>query len=84
MDSLSSTKFTFIPDRAVPAKELSITGALVFDYDFANGRSGTAKGRFENKVIDVELTETDGKGVTRRFRIERDALGKLIQGSVWK
>ncbi|MDQ3001232.1 MAG: hypothetical protein M3Y08_08230 [Fibrobacterota bacterium] len=83
-DSLSSTKFTFIPDSLVPTKELSITGALVFEYDFANGRSGTAKGRFENKVIGVELTESDAKGVARRFRIEWDALGKLIKRTVLK
>jgi hypothetical protein len=78
-DSLSSTKFTFTPDDPVPAKELSITGALLFEYDFANGRSGTAKGRFENKIIGVELTETDPKGVARRFRIDWDAAGKLLK-----
>ncbi len=78
-DTLTTSKFIFTPDNPVPSKELSITGDLEWNTGFANGHTGLAVGRFENKLIDVILTDKDKVGKSRRFHIKWDANGKPLQ-----
>ncbi len=76
---LATTKLVFTPDKAVAADELSITGGLSFSADFGNGHTAEAEGRFENKIIDVALTDLRADGKLRHFRINWDALGKVLK-----
>lgn len=76
---LATTKLVFTPDRTVAAGEMSITGSLRLSVDYGNGRTGEAEGRFENKIIDVVLTDLRADGKMKRFRINWDAFGNVLK-----
>ncbi|MDB5047069.1 MAG: hypothetical protein JWO30_140 [Fibrobacteres bacterium] len=78
-DSLVTTKLVFTPDNPVPSKELSITGDLELSASFANGHAGEAAGRFENKLIDVILTDKAPDGILHRFHVKWDAAGNVVK-----
>ncbi|MDB5102753.1 MAG: hypothetical protein JWP91_442 [Fibrobacteres bacterium] len=79
---LATTKFVFTPDAPVASRELSITGGLELTADFGSGHTAEAMGRYENKVIDVVLNDFRPDGKKRRFRIDWDALGKVLKQTV--
>ena len=73
--------FSFTPDQPVASKELSLSGDLEVNVDFANRETAQAVGRFENKRIEVELSRKLLDGKVKRLRIRWDALGKLVSQS---
>lgn len=77
-DSLTTTSFSFTPDQPVLSKSLDITGDLSMDIGYANGGTGIAAGRFQDKHIDVDLTRKSREGKERRFHFRWDAVGKLL------
>ena len=79
---LTTTKFVFTPDAPVPSQEASTAGDLEFTADFGAGHTVEAAGRFENNVIDVVLNDFRPDGKERRFRVNWDAVGKVLKQSV--
>ena len=79
---LTTTKFVFTPDAPVPSRELSIAGDLEFTADFGSGHTTEAMGRYENKIIDVVLNDFRPDGKKRKFRVNWDALGKVLKQTV--
>jgi hypothetical protein len=77
-DSLTSSKLVFTPDQPVLSGELSLTGDLEFNAGLANRHTALAVGRFENKMIDVILTDKDQDDRSRRFHIKWDAGGTPV------
>jgi hypothetical protein len=77
-DSLASTKFVFVPGRAVPASELSISGDLDLSADLANGHTAHAVGTFLDKVIEADVTDTAPEGKVSRFHAKWNAAGLPI------
>jgi hypothetical protein len=79
---LAATKLVFTPDRTVAADELSITGSLRLSVDFGEGRTGEAEGRFEDKLIDVMLTDLRADGKRKKIHVIWDASGKRLKQDV--
>ncbi|MEO7425681.1 MAG: hypothetical protein ABI036_10870 [Fibrobacteria bacterium] len=77
-DSLTATKLVFTPDQPVLSGELSITGDLELNAGLANRHTALAVGRFENKMIDVILTDKDQDDRSRRFHIKWDSNGTPV------
>ncbi len=77
-DSLVTASLSFKPDQPIVSNELSWTGDVQANINFANGEEGKITGRFQDKKIDVDLVRTRTDGQIRKHHIKWDYLGKLI------
>jgi hypothetical protein len=77
---VASTRLEFVPDSAVQAGNLTLTGRVTVEAEFADGSTGTLEGRFEDRRIDADRVELKTGTGTRRFKVQWDgADGRILR-----
>jgi hypothetical protein len=70
--------FAFVPDSAVPAGRLDLTGSFSLSASYDDGGIGDASGTFDGADIRAILDELRA-GARKSFRLRYDATGRLLE-----